>query len=65
MKILLWEIRNRYNISLNKLSRQTGISKSTLQRIETGATSPTLDKLELIAKTMKIKITDLFDSDYK
>ena len=65
MKILLWEIRNRYNISLNKLSRQTGISKSTLQRIETGATSPTLDKLELIAKAMKIKITDLFDSDYK
>ncbi len=65
MKILLWEIRNRYNISLNKLSRQTGISKSTLQRIETGATSPTLDKLELIAKAMKIKITDLFDSEYK
>ncbi len=65
MKILLWEIRNRCNISLNKLSRQTGIGKSTLQRIETGATSPTLDKLELIAKTMKIKITDLFDSEYK
>ena len=65
MKILLWEMRNKHNISLNVLAAKTGISKSTLHRIETGKTSPTIDKLEEIAKTMKVKITDLFDSEYK
>lgn len=43
----------------------TGISKSTLNNIENGKTSPTLHQLELIAKALNIKISDLYESEYK
>lgn len=43
----------------------TGISKSTLNNIENEKVSPTIAELEAIAKALNMKITDLFDSDYK
>ena len=48
-----------------KLSKMTGISKSTLNNIENEKVSPTIAELEAIAKALNMKITDLFDSDYK
>lgn len=65
MKILLWNARAERMITLEKLAIISGISKSTLQRIETGAVSPTMDTMEKLAKAMHMKITDLFESDYK
>lgn len=65
MKILLWEQRNIKNISLRKLEEKTQICKSKLWRIENGVYSPTIGELELIAKALNIKITDLFESVYK
>ncbi len=43
----------------------TGLSKSTVSRIMNGETSPTADMLELIAKGLNVRITDLFESDFK
>lgn len=48
-----------------KLSKLTGISKTTLNDIENNKISPTIKQLENIAKALDIKITDLFDSRYK
>ena len=65
MKILTWRARNNKKVTIVKLSKMTGISKSTLNNIENEKVSPTIAELEAIAKALNMKITDLFDSDYK
>lgn len=65
MKILTWQARNNKKVTLVKLSKMTGISKSTLNNIENEKVSPTIAELEAIAKALNMKITDLFDSNYK
>ena len=65
MKILTWQARNNKKATLVKLSKMTGISKSTLNNIENEKVSPTIAELEAIAKALGMKITDLFDSNYK
>lgn len=65
MKILTWQARKNKNLTFIKLATVTGLSKSTLNNIENGKVSPTLDELEAIAKALNVKITDLFDSDCK
>ena len=65
MKIKTWHVRNKKGISLEELARLTGISKSTLNNIENGRTSPTLDQLERIAIATQVRIHELYDSDYK
>ena len=66
MKILLYEVRNEKQIlSLRKLEEMTSISKSALQRIESGKVSPTLVQLEVIAKSLNVHINDLYESVYK
>lgn len=53
------------NLSLVNVAEMTGVSKSTLSRIENGQVSPTLDTLEKIAKGINVSITELFESKYK
>lgn len=65
MRITTWQARNSKNIILVKLAALTGISKSTLNNIENQKVSPTIAELEAIAKALNMKITDLFESDYK
>lgn len=65
MEILTWYARDRKNVTLMELSELTGISKSTLNNIENGKVSPTIEQLEIIAKALDCKISDLFDSLYK
>lgn len=65
MKILIYEERTKKNISLRELESMTGISKSTLNTHENGQSSPTLSQLEAIAKALNIKISDLYESEYK
>lgn len=66
MKILVWDARKNRNLTLEKLAKNSRISKSTKQRIETGVVSPTMDDhMEKLAKAMGMKITELFESEYK
>ena len=65
VEILTWQARTKKGITLVQLAKMTGISKSTLNNIENSKTSPTLMELEVIAKALGVRITDLFDSDYK
>lgn len=64
-KILLWEKRTEKRLTLIALAKRTGIGKSTLNNIENGKVSPTLSQLEMIAIALNVKITDLFESEYK
>ena len=65
MKILLAKIMYNRNLSVRQVARMTGISKSTIARIMNNEISPTADTLELIAKGLKIRISDLIESDFK
>lgn len=65
MKILLTQIMYEKNVSVRQLSQMTGITKSTLNNIMIEKYSPTLDNLEKIARVLKVRISDLYDSLYK
>lgn len=65
MKILLDKIMNDRNLSVRQVSIMTGVSKSTINRIVNGEVSPTADMLEILAKNLKVRISDLIDSPYK
>lgn len=65
MEIKTWHVRDKKGVSLEKLSEMTGISKSTLNNIDNGITSPKIIQLEQIAKALNVRITDLFESEYK
>ena len=50
MEVLTWQARIKKNVTLKQLEQMTGISKTTLNTIENGQTSPTLRQLEAIAE---------------
>ena len=63
MKILLREVMIEKDITYQELAKRSGVSKS--HRIVCGQMYTPIEYLEKIAKSLNIKITDLFDSDYK
>ena len=65
MKILTWEARKQKGLTLIELAERTHLSKSLLNNIENEKNSPTLRQLELIAIALGVRITDLFESEYK
>ena len=58
--IKLWEIRTAKGLKLEAVAAVTGVSKSTLNNIENGKTSPTLANLEKIAKGLGCRISELY-----
>lgn len=65
MKILLKQIRIRKGLSLRQVEYMTGISHSALSRIENEEVDVGMTVLEEIAKGLHIRISDLYDSQYK
>lgn len=65
MKILLDKIMLSKNLTIRQVSNMTGVSKSSIQRIMNNEISPSADTLELLAKGLKVRISDLLDSPYK
>ena len=65
VKVNLREVRNAKGLKLEAVAAVTGVSKSTLNNIENGKTSPTLANLEKIAKGLGCRINDLYESEYK
>jgi len=63
--IKLWEMRTAKGLKLEAVAAMTGVSKSTLNNIENGKTSPTLANLEKIAQGLNCRISDLYESEYK
>lgn len=65
MEILTWQARTKRGLTLRKLEELTGISRTTLNDIENGKVSPTLWESETIARALDMKISELYESDYK
>ncbi len=58
----LKELRQRRDITLNELSAETGISTSTLSRLEAGLRRPTLEQLLPLAASHGVTIDELVDA---
>ncbi len=65
MEILLGQIRISKGVTLMELEKRTGISRSSLNNYENGKIVPDLLKLEKIAIALDVRITELFESEYK
>ena len=65
MDIKIYEERTKRKLTLQNLAMLSGVSKSTLNRIENGITSPNMIQMEAIAKAMNAHITELYESDFK
>lgn len=65
VRVTLWEKRTEKRFTLVQLAEKTGLGKSTLNNIENGKVSPTLIQLEKIAIALEVRITELFESEYK
>ena len=65
MQIKVKTVRKKTRVSLRSLEKRTGLSRSKLYRIETGVVDPRLSDLECIAKALHVRISDLYDSEYK
>lgn len=55
-------LRTRRDITLADLGRQTGISVSTLSRLESGTRKPTLELLFPLARAYGVSLDDLVDA---
>ena len=51
--------RKRADIKQEDLAKLVGVSTSTLQKVESGHTSPRLDLVTRIAKVLKLEYADL------
>ena len=60
VEILLREIRKEKNITLDELSKMTGMSKGHLSKIERRETEPTITSLARIALALNVDITKLY-----
>ena len=65
MELHIWQARNDKKVSLRKLSKMTGISKTALNNYETGKRFPTIRQLEKIAIALDTNISKLYESEYK
>lgn len=65
MKLLLWGLRRQKKITLIQLAELTGISKTSLNEFENENRVPNLEQLERIAKALDVRMSDLYESDYK
>ena len=59
MYIALWELRTAKKLTLRELEEISGVSKTHINDIENGKTSPTVRTLELLAAALQVKPTDL------
>ncbi|MCR1785933.1 XRE family transcriptional regulator [Nocardioides carbamazepini] len=58
----LKELRQRRDITLNELGDETGISISTLSRLEAGLRRPTLEQLLPLARSYGVTLDELVDA---
>jgi transcriptional regulator with XRE-family HTH domain len=60
----LRSLRSHHNITLTELAAVTGISISTLSRLESGQRRPTLELLLPLARELRVSIDELIDAPH-
>lgn len=65
VEVKTWQERQKKGLTLRQLEELTGIGKTTLNNIENGLVSPTLNQIEAIARALGVNMSDLYTSDIK
>lgn len=65
MRILLDEIMKQKKLTTRQAQIMTGISRSTVSNIAKHRRIPRMDTMEQLAAGLKVRISDLYESDYK
>ena len=65
VEVTTWQSRQERGLTLRQLEELTGIGKTTLNNIENGLVSPTLNQIEAIASALGVHMSDLYTSDIK
>ncbi len=60
IELLIKQIRKQKNITLDELSKRSGVSKTHINDIENNRKEPTLSIAVSIAKALDVQLTDLF-----
>ena len=60
IEILLKQVRNEKNITLNKLSEKSGVSTTHISDIENNIKSPSLFVMVRLSKALDVEITELY-----
>lgn len=60
IEILLKQIRQSKNITLNKLSEKSGVSTTHINDIENNIKSPSLFVMVKLSKALDVEITELY-----
>jgi transcriptional regulator with XRE-family HTH domain len=56
--------KKRGALSYAQFSKKTGVSHTTLHRLERGEHHLTLDKLETILDKLKLRLSDIFPNEF-
>ena len=56
------QLRDRKNLSQQKIAEQSGLSRNTLSLIERGQSSPTISTLKRLANALDVSINAFFDT---
>ena len=64
MPEFLYGIGTRGDLSYLEFSKKTGLSHTTLHRIEKGEHHLTLLKLGVLLRKLKVKLSDVFPEEY-
>lgn len=59
----LKRIRKEQGLSQLELAKKCNLSKMTISHYETNTANPPLDKIELIADALNIKVAELFNNE--
>lgn len=60
MKTRIKEFRARYNLTQEELAKKVGVRRETIVFLEQGKYNPSLKLAHDVAKTLKVKIEELF-----
>jgi len=63
MKNRIKELRAKYNLTQEELARMVGARRETIVFLEKGKYNPSLELAYKIAKSLKVKIDELFIFD--
>ncbi|MEH1791141.1 helix-turn-helix domain-containing protein [Nostoc sp.] len=59
VKILLKQVREKKGLSLNDLSRLSGVSPQYLSTLEKGKKNPSLDIVDKLCKALEVQVGEL------
>lgn len=62
---ILYYWRNKKQVSIYKLAKQSGISESHIRNLENGKKQPTINTLETLTNSLGIPLTEFFNTENK